>query len=166
MSVEFWIGSFLAIPIGVITSLLTPWIVRKVNNWTQVNRQKNIEYERKEYERICNFYKNKQDLSVYYLNVVVKTTFLSAFMAIFSSLLYFGGQMMQTILTTRLSLDINMDQRHISILFGLGQFINLFGSVMIVTICKPALNVWGKIRNFQEYEEDLKSRKIIPENNE
>ena len=154
MSVEFWIGSLLAIPIGIVTSLLTPWIVKKVNNRTQINRQKNIESERKEYERICDFYKNKQDLSLYYLNVVVKTTFLSAFMAIFSGFLSFGGLMMQTA-------RLDFDYQFINILFGLGQFVNLFGSVMIVSICKPALNVWRKIRNFQEYEEDLKSRRII-----
>jgi len=165
MSVEFWIGSLVAIPIGIITSLLTPWIVRKVNNWTHVNRQKNIEYERKEYERIRGFNNNKQDLSVYYLNVVVKTTFLSAFMAIFSGLLYTSGQMMATM---RIESDIIYDFdfiKFISILTGLGQFVNLFGSVMIVAICRPALNVWHKIKNFQEYENELKSRKIIHDNN-
>ena len=153
MTIEFWIGSLLAIPLGIIASLLTPWIVKTINNRTYRNRQKNLENARKEYEQICEFYKNKQDLSIYYLNVVVKTTLLSAFMALASGLLLAGGQIVM--------MAFDIDRKYSGILFGLAQLVNLFGSIAIVSICKPALNIWNKIRNFKEYEEELKSRNII-----
>jgi len=158
MNNDILIGLLLSIPVGIITSLLTPLIQKIFQNISQKARVKANDISKKEYEKLKIYYANKTELSLFFINVIIKTTFISAFMSILSYLFFISSQILYPIINYFYSyhyLNISI------ILPAIGQFILLIGSILIVNICKSAINVWKKIRNFDEYERVLKAKDII-----
>lgn len=154
MSTEFWIGIVLSIPIGIFTALLTPWFQKLFDNWNQSKLIKNQRSAKAEYEAVKYYKNNKDDLTHYYLNVVIKTTFIGAFVGLFSGVLFILGELIGE--THFIQNDVLT-----TILFGLGQFSALVGSLLIVNTTRPAINTWTRLKNYELYEEKLKERGLI-----
>lgn len=145
MTSEFWLGTLWAIPSGIIASLLTPLIVKAYNNSNENRRIKTIEKVKSEYLIIKKYKENPQELSLYLINIVIKTTLMSAIVSVLSGIFTLIAQLLI----------------YSSLLFGLSQIIVLFGSMFIINICRPAFSIWSKIKNYDEYIQRLKDANVI-----
>jgi hypothetical protein len=144
---EFWIGILLSIPIGIATSLITPWIQRKIDE--QDKRRSLAATGRlvQEYERIRAFRSDPHEFTQYLVQVVIRTTFTGALVAVFAGLMVALGQ---ATIPLRRSIAFDVDFVRTAI-FILAQFVSLLGSLLIINICRPALRAWTKLKNFDEY---------------
>lgn len=147
MTSEFWLGTLWAIPSGIIASLLTPLIVKAYNNRNENRRKNAIEKVRTEYQTIKKYKENPQMFSLYLINIVIKTTLMGAIVSVFSGIFNLIAQLFI----------------YSSFLLGLSQIIILFGSMFIITICRPAFSIWSKIKSYDEYVQRLKDANIIEE---
>ncbi|MDB5551943.1 MAG: hypothetical protein JWL86_1927 [Rhizobium sp.] len=151
MSTEFWLGLFLSIPLGIITSLWTPWIQRKIE---QRGKRKNVEqakYLKSEFENVQYYVENKIEFSHYLMYAAIRTTLIGSLIGIFSGILFAVAQLF---MFTGRSMHFPSDLLELiqNALFFFGQLLALVGSIMIVNTCRPALSLWSKVRNFDEYK--------------
>jgi hypothetical protein len=158
MSNEILLGLIFSIPVGIITSLLTPLILKLFQNISRKARAKTKDTTKKEYEILKKYYTDKVELSLFFVSVIIKTTLISAMMSILSYLFFISSQIFYTIIER---IDLYFVFNIPTILAAVGQFILLIGSILIVNMCRSAINVWKKIENFAEYERLLKAKEII-----
>jgi hypothetical protein len=155
MSTEFWMGIFMSIPIGLATSLATPWFQKRLDQRGKARTLIETKNAQEEYDRIRYFRDNPSDLTQYLVQVAIKTTFITAFLSLFSrSLVVFGS----LIRLAHVEDSRYFIQNALELIF---QVISLAGSIMIINICRPALNTWTKTKNFAEYESGLYKRGVI-----
>lgn len=150
MSTEFWIGVVLSVPIGILTGIATPWFQKIFDNWNKSKLTKSRKNSFEEYQRVKMYKTSKEDSTHYYLSVIIKTTFIGAFVGLFSGALFVLGE-----LVSQTGFGFQ------TILYSLGQFAALVGSLLIVNICRPAMLMWTRLRNFDEYENDLRKQGVI-----
>jgi hypothetical protein len=115
-----------------------------------------------------NFYKqNPHELTQYLIQVAIKTTLVSAIIAVFAGFLFVGGNILR--FTNASDLVAPQVLQNLQNIFNsLGLFISLLGSLMIINICIPALSTWTKVHNFDEYKNAVSSKlneKIIHSGN-
>jgi hypothetical protein len=158
MNKDILVGLFLSIPIGIITSLITPHVQKLNQIISQKARIKANNITKKEYEILKKYYENKTELSLFLISTIIKTTFISAFMSILSYIFFISSLILYPIINY---VDINYLFNVHLILPAIGQTVLLIGSILIVNICKSAVNVWKKIKNFDEYERVLRAKKLI-----
>ncbi|MDX9990400.1 hypothetical protein [Thiothrix unzii] len=159
MSNEFWMGIFLSIPVGLATSLATPWFQRKLDQRSQQRALVETKNAQVEYERIRFYKENPSELTQYLVHVAIKTTFIGALLAIISGVSYTLAQLLDA---TSIGYDGMSSGRFAQhMLYVIGQFSSLVGSIMIINICRPALTTWTKTKNFSEYENSLQSQGVI-----
>jgi hypothetical protein len=162
MTSEFWLGTFLSIPIGLATSLATPWFQNKLDSRSKQRSliaSKNLAAE---YEQVSYYRSHPEDFTQYLIHVAIKTTFIGAMLGIISGISFAFAQVVETARTglggfggpdiLRLAQDA---------LYVLGQFSGLVGSILIVNICRPALSMWTKVRNFAAYEKGISDRGLL-----
>jgi len=153
------LGTLLSIPIGIITSLLTPLVLGFFQNINQKARTKSKYIAQKEYEMITSFHINKQELLMFFLNIIIKTTFVSAIITVISYFFIITPQVIFPIMVNNDSFFI--DTRILQMMTVIGHFVLLIGSILIVNLCRTAFNVWGKVKNYDNYTRILKEKNII-----
>jgi hypothetical protein len=154
------ITSLISIPIGIITSLLTPLVLRAFQNINQKSRTKSKYIAQKEYEMITLLHSNKQELSMFFINIIIKAAFIIAIISIISFIFLSLPQIVfQTVIYARDS--FNIDTRIFLLMTAIGQFIIFIGYILIVNMCRTAYNVWKKVKNYDNYSRILKEKKII-----
>jgi hypothetical protein len=78
------------------------------------------------------FYKNNPETFIQYLvHVAIQTAFVGAIVGIFSSMAFAFQELIGPI--------------------GVGQVITIVSSLLIIRICRPAMILWRKVRNFDVY---------------
>ena len=145
---EFWIGVLLSIPIGIATSLITPWIQRKIDEQDKRRSLAATGRVVQEYERIRAFRADPHEFTQYLVQVVIRTTFTGAFVAVFAGLMVALGQ---ATIPLRSAFNVDYVDFVRTAIFILAQFVSLLGSLLIINICRPALRAWTKLKNFDEY---------------
>jgi hypothetical protein len=148
---EFWIGILLSIPIGIATSLITPWIQRKIDERDKRRSLAATNRLVQEYERIRTFRSNPEQFTQYLVQVAIRTTFTGAFVAVFAGTMFALGQALNT-LHFKGAIDADYLRNTV---FLLAQIVSLFGSLLIINICRPALRAWTKLQNFDEYAKSV-----------
>lgn len=138
-------GLILTLPLSIAGALLTPRIEKAYNNLSTKKRYKNIQKVKAEYEIVKKYKEDKQEFSLYLLNIVIKTTLMGAIMSVVSGFFILVSQL------------IASDP----FLIGIAQIVNMAGSVFIVSLCRPAFSIWSKIKNYDEYVQRLKDASII-----
>jgi len=158
MSTEFWVGIFLSIPIGILTSLITPWIQRKLDESGKqraLTQSKNIKAEL----TIITQYKNDPtSFSQYLLHIIIRTTFIGSVIGIVSGVLFAFGQLLNGLRSSMIMpLDLGAVEIIRNMIFFCGQLVVLMGAIMIVNTCRPALSKWTKVHNFDEFQQRAKA---------
>jgi len=148
---EFWLGIILSFPIGIATALITPWFQRKVD---QIDRRRSLAISKrvtKEYELVVHFHKEPIAFTQYLVQVAIRTTFISALMGVFSGLMFSFGQALFIVHLPMAFYELRNTP------YLIGQFITLAGSLLIMNTCRPALSIWTKVNNFDEYSQSMES---------
>jgi hypothetical protein len=155
---DLWIGILFSIPIGIATSLVTPWIQRKLD---QLDKYRSLAATKRldeEYKRIRAFRDNPHEFTQYLVQVAIRTTFTGAFVAIAAGLIFALAQAIAALATRP---KTGMDYEDIRLfstgLILIGQFVSLVGSLLIVNICRPAIGAWTKLKNFDEYSKSVEA---------
>lgn len=143
---QFWLGILFSIPIGIGTSLATPQVQRWLESQSKhraflQNRRIEAEYSEARF-----YYLHANVFTQYLVHVAIKTALLSGLMAVGSGSLIFLGQVVFAV-----SHEIRLEPMVGEALLAAGQAVTLVGSIAIVNLCKPALNLWRRIRNFDDY---------------
>jgi hypothetical protein len=143
---DVWLGILLSIPIGIATSLVTPWIQRKLDQLDQRRALAATGRQVQEFERIKAFKSNPDQFTQYLIQVAIRTTLTGAFIALLSGIMFALGQTIMTMKGSDLDYVRNAA-------FLLGQFVTLLGSLLIINICRPALRAWTSLQNFEQFNE-------------
>lgn len=139
------LGLILTLPLSIAGTLLSPRIQKAYNHLNKNREYKNIQKVKAEYEIVKKYKEDKQDFSLYLLNIVIKTTLMGAIMSVVSGVLIVASQL------------VIRDP----FLIGIAQIVNMAGSAFIVSLCSPVFNIWSKIKNFDQYVQRLKDANII-----
>ncbi len=155
---DLLIGILLSIPIGIATSLITPWIQGKLD---QLNKYRSLAATKRlddEYRRVLLFRNNPHEFTQYLVQVAIQTAFTSAFVGIIAGLIYAIAQATVAI-PSGMGGAMNFDEINFirTSLFVFGQFVTLLGSLLIMNICRPALSVRAKLQNFDEYSKSVEA---------
>lgn len=141
MSNDVWIGALLSVPIGIATGVaVTPiqrWIENRGKNKALVESKR----VREQYNSVIFYRLHPHIFTQYLLNVVIRTTFIGAAVGIIAGCIYTLAQAGDFV-------NIRILR---SGLYVLGQITAVTSSVLIVGICKPALGLWYRVRNFDAY---------------
>jgi hypothetical protein len=165
LSPDLWFGALLSIPIGIGTGLAVTPLQRALENRGKAKAVAETKRAKEIYTETLFFVGHPHLFTQYLIQVAIKTTFIGSAVGIFSGLFYLVGQM--GALSVRELFSWAIDREALNILgFGLGQVVAIFSSVMIVSICMPAMKLWHRVRNFEEYVKGLptKIRDIATEN--
>ena len=157
MDINFTLSILLAIPIGIAANLLTPKFQSWLERRSEEGRAKRREQLDDEYKRVKNFNENRPDYYVFLLVVSLRVTFLYAIRSIFNTVihmvpnsidLYFQfGEMSRH--------DFKMIIWRVTSI--LDSLITLVIVLMVINLVKDALNVAMKVRDFDEYEKEIKN---------
>lgn len=139
------LGLILTLPLSIAGTLLSPRIQKAYNNLNKNRKYKNIQKVKAEYEIVKKYKEDKQEFSLYLLNVVIKTTLMGAIMSVVSGILIVASQL------------VISDP----FLIGIAQIVNMAGSAFIVSLCSPVFSIWSKIKHFDQYVQRLKDANII-----
>jgi len=148
MTDDVWIGAILSVPIGVGTSLAMPVIQRKLDE--RGNRKVLAESNRvrTEYEEVLFYHQNPVLFTQYLAQVAIRTTFISAAVAIFAQLISALGSGLYLVSREIPVAQIEQPTLALSIL---SQLVFMISSILIVSITRPALGIWRRVRQFEKY---------------
>lgn len=152
MGSDLWFGALLSIPIGIGTAMVTPILVEK---WSKVSTHAAIAKSKKtddEYRRIYTFKEDRTSLTQYLVVTTIMTSITSALTALLAGFFVFLNA---DLIVRNLPSFIGVDVYRL-ILQMLITVTLLFGAVLIINFCRPALSAWIKVSNFPEYERSAK----------
>jgi hypothetical protein len=125
MSTEFWLGIFLSIPIGIGTSLYTPWFQGKLEGYSKkraLSQTKNI---KEEFESVSFYRNNPSSLTQFLVYVAIKSTFIGAASGILSGFFFALGNILNSMRGILYIWDQFLALQNIP--YTLGQFTALIG---------------------------------------
>ncbi len=154
LSVEFWLAILASVPIGIGTALVTP----SIQHWLDARSKKRSLIRTRNFEaeyKLVLFYRdNPNEFTHFLVQTAIKTTFISAVIAVLSGLSV--GFASLTAALDSLVLPIgHVRESFILLLASVGQLGASFGSIMIFQVCQKALSIWTKVKNFEEYSESM-----------
>jgi hypothetical protein len=95
-----------------------------------------------EYREVLSYLRQPHAFTQYLVSVAIRTTFIGAAVGIFTSLLF--------------ALQASEIGRDLERSFGtLAQIVTIVTSIIIVRICRPALKLWYRVRNFDSYVQKI-----------
>lgn len=144
---QFWLGLALSVPIGIATSLVTPAIQRWIESKSKQRELTKTHRARAEYTSVMFYRRNPERFTQYLVHVAIKATLIGALVGALAGACFFVGQLV----AARDATDMVNWHAVLQSIYAVGQFVGLVGSVMVVNTCRPALSLWTKLRNFDEY---------------
>ena len=139
MNNDVWYGAAVSVPIGIATGLAVDPIKRWWINLGQSRALVRKKQVGKLYTEALQYRLNPDDFTHYLLQVSIRTVLLGAAMSVF------GGAFF--------ALTEAADLGHMG--FVIGQIVTIFGSVLIVKICVPALSVSSRVIYFEKFAETV-----------
>lgn len=151
-----WTGLLLSIPIGIVTGLITPPIQRWLQARGKDKALKDLARAREELAEVTYYVENPHIFTQYLVQVAIRTTFIGAVLGILGGVAFMFG-------STPLSLSFTWGVDLQLVFIAAGQAATTMGSVMIVGICRPALRLWTRVRNYDEYANEFKRKYVYTE---
>ena len=159
MTSDVWYGALLSIPIGIATGLAVPLLQRW---WENRGNKKQANEERRtkeEYLQVA-FYKNHPETFTQYLvHVAIQTTFIGAIVGVLSAVFYAVNQVVPDVSGLPFPFYFGAVHRLVSLL---GQVMAIVSSLLIIRICRPAMALWRKMRDFDKYKRSLPTELVDP----
>ena len=151
-NVNLWLSLALAIPLSIIGNLITKPIQNRIASVGQARQKVKKEKLLTEFKIIQDYHKNQGDLRNYLLFTAIKVFFIWAVMDVIAqtsfsvpNFLEFSGA------------DYETNQAFYNVPNILGHLTFVLGSLVILNICKGAIETYNRVRNFKKYEDDLQS---------
>lgn len=125
----FWIGLALAIPLSILGNLLTPKIQSWLATRSEAAAKRRIATAEREKARIAGYIEKPQRLYIYLLGAIVSATLLGSIVGVFSGLFFLAGSLAEH-----------------PVMYAAGQFLVIFGGLLVAKICFDAINTIGKVK--------------------
>ncbi|EPH3099971.1 hypothetical protein RG265_001153 [Providencia stuartii] len=154
MKIDLWISILLAIPLSIVSNMLTPkitaWYEKLANKNKKIKLEKSISRKIKqlnklenEYKKITQYRNDKHYFNQLLLVTIIKVS-LAAAMATMYGVIILLTEKAPYLPTPILTLT--------SILMAL---VIMISCLSIMKLCNDVLNMYKKIKNFPDYEENI-----------
>ncbi|MCC3798619.1 hypothetical protein ACXHQL_24515 [Vibrio parahaemolyticus] len=152
LSIEFWLGTALAIPMSIAATILAPKFQDYIDKRSSKASEKRAKTIKKELEDITAYKKDASLFYVYLLEAGIKIAFYSAIFGLFSGLLFMGASMVGTL--SYKGYDFYL---LVSAINSVGQGVVVFGTLIIISISTKAIRVINRYRNYEKFKNEVSS---------
>jgi hypothetical protein len=156
MSNDVWIGALISVPIGIATGVAVVPIQKWIENRGKAKALIQSRDARERYTSVLFYRLHPHLFTQYLLRTVIRTTFASAAMGIVAGFLYVMANATATFIATQTT-SIGFASTMMQLFTILGQMTIIVASVLIINYCRPALKLWSRVQNFEEYAKSVPS---------
>ncbi|NEQ73400.1 MAG: hypothetical protein F6K23_10145 [Okeania sp. SIO2C9] len=136
---KFFLGLFLSVPFAVFANLLTPKIEKFLSSRNYQLKQKRITKIKQEHQQVKQYYENRIILVEYLLINILKTIAIGFLMILFVTWL-----------------DSTFSASIANILANsLSKILVILGSLVIVNWTTNALDIYAKVKNYNDYQKEV-----------
>jgi hypothetical protein len=149
MSNDVWYGALISVPVGIATGLAVPPLQRWLENRGNQKLAEQERRSREEYEEVLFYRKNPETFTQYLVHVAIQTAFIGAVVAVLSAL-------WSAVTPAIASALPHPNSDFVLILYSLPrEMVAIISSLLIIRICRPAMALWSKVKNFDRYEQAI-----------
>lgn len=141
MDSSFWVGILLAVPLAIISNLLTPKVQAWLAERGSTKLAKRHDKLRADYSKVKQYKDDRTALNTFLITSVLEATFIGSAIGIVAGMI-FG-----------LNFLVGLGGPFIAF----GQFLAAAGAVAIVQVCLEAMRVSNRARGFAEYKARVES---------
>lgn len=154
-NLTFWFGLFLSIPLAIFANIATPFFTKILEKWSRKKSFEKAKNIQKEYDQVINFHQNRSEFYEYLLSVIIKTTFLGAFLGIIAGATALINEAISFIykntpLTGPFIYKIPELTKFSLIMFS------LMVSILMFQFCYEAVKMVNRVKNIEEYKAKVK----------
>jgi hypothetical protein len=146
MSSDIFIGALLSIPIGIGTGLAVPAVQRWLENRGKARSFNQDKRTAEDYKNVLYSLRNPQLTTQYFIQVALQTAMVGAIIGTIGGLITVANLLI--LAPTRLSrvgiADARMAEATQTLTQVLAILITTFGSVLIISLCNPAMRLWSR----------------------
>lgn len=136
MDYWFWIGLAVSVPLSVFANMITPIAQRWWEKRSRTNALRITSSLKAEYDEVKRYKLERSLFHEYLLLTIIRTTVtgsLAAFAVNVASTAgnFLGGNFL---------------------FYSVGNMISILGALVIVQVCMRAIRIYGRLRNFDDYQ--------------
>ena len=165
MSSDLWLGALFSIPISVGATLIAPTLQRRIEKWSTYRAVEKSRKTHEEYALVTSFKQNPHTFTHYLIVTSIKIALISACIVITSMLppavgfaagflvsfkhtpaVEFGGGFLVPFMQANPFMIMS------TVGFVFAAALTSIGAIMIINICRAALTVWARVKNYEEYK--------------
>ena len=146
-NLTFWIGLALSVPLAIIANLITPKIRNLLDTVDERKIKKKIQILESDLKTITNYKDNPAEVSAYLLSIIIKTTFLGAFVGVITGTTVIFKQYFTVKIFPNASLSVN------DLFTFFIVIVSISSSLVIFKLCEEGIKTYNRYSNFTEYSE-------------
>lgn len=144
MNASFFLGLLLAIPIGILTNILTPKCENFLASYNREIADQRRRRQKKELIEVASYARQKEKLLEYFSVVIIKVVLVGSITIAASSFFLTLNEAFRTSLGP-LEFLISYNYLFEFSLNASSQIINVVGALIVLKLCQDALSLYGKV---------------------